>query len=1012
VAGALAYRDKYGLLEKVEDTPEARAAIAAEGGRIITKADQAKAAQRAEDESLTGQAAAAGGALGAGFVSAVTAPAQLGATVGKKTADWMGLGAPAPGLIDETPAMPDLSGRTLIGKAIGAVGGDETEKAYHRGSRALAEANPVTSTVAGIGGQMLGFGATGAFGLAHGAGEATAGLATRALGAANVAPKAAGILSRLAGATMGGAVEGGLFGTAEAGEDAWREDKALTAEMVWAGAGHTAMLGGAVAGGFAGLGEAWKGGRAALAARRAAKLEGAAPEGAAAVRPAAELAEPGATISGTITREGDDAATAIREAAGAEKATMREIQSAPKDALAKAYEAGAPGRRALPDMPEMAKGIIRGEDVVTKTVGRAAEDIAPKLNEINKTVGEIADFKHGRFSTKLEDAAKQLEGGDFAAEAPMATRQVADEQIAKVRQLLADDPAAGAPFRKLEASLTKLRPMMDDADPAMVRAVADQMRAETLGVAQDAWRVSRTSMDATARARAVGQTYDALRNTLGDESLWGKVGADFRAFNEADRDIIATQGRFGGQGMFFSKTGEGAYMGEGLVRPILEANEGSIMGSMRKMATPEGAFDGRQMTRLFDSQERFLTSAKSMSLAPEQAAKVDAALKQLSDARSTFAGVSNKLDAARQAGEFLAETKNVGAGLGKFGIVEKAASPAVRAVTSIQLQISAQRVRQTFESLIDSAVEKTVAAAPRMRFGAGIRSAARDAEVAGEHIRETLGLVGKKAAEEGVKVATAAERGSEAAHGPGLARRAIVPASIAAGSMAYFQGKEKSPEDAYRKRAGEVLAATQNMAAPVRDAVAKYMGPMTTQAPIETMHAVGAATRGAMYLQEKLPVGLTDPKSFTPRTSRPTPSADEIQTFARIYEAVNKPLAVARDFANGTVTRDQVDALKTVYPAIYSWMQTETMKRLSDMDARGVEVPYEKRQIFDMLFDLDGAGERTLEPDFAAKYGPAIGAKLGPSKDDTSTGPAPRPGPTKLGTRYQTGTDRLLGGQG
>ncbi len=93
--------------------------------------------------------------------------------------------------------------------------------------------------------------------------------------------------------------------------------------------------------------------------------------------------------------------------------------------------------------------------------------------------------------------------------------------------------------------------------------------------------------------------------------------------------------------------------------------------------------------------------------------------------------------------------------------------------------------------------------------------------------------------------------------------------------------------------------------------------PKTSQAMASTL------TRAAIYLRDKAP--KEPPPSgiaFVPQPPRPM-SHSELATYAEIVHAVNDPVSVVDDLRHGRVSREQVAALKTVYPELYQHVRAE-----------------------------------------------------------------------------------------
>lgn len=233
-----------------------------------------------------------------------------------------------------------------------------------------------------------------------------------------------------------------------------------------------------------------------------------------------------------------------------------------------------------------------------------------------------------------------------------------------------------------------------------------------------------------------------------------------------------------------------------------------------------------------------------------------------------------------------------------------------------------------------------------------------------------------------------------------VTRRAPSPARTAT-VLELFQGKESDPVKAYRKRVKEVAAATDNFGAAVRDRTEVALGDLPLRAPKLAGKIATAATKGAVFLASKVPTPTTNSRSFTPNADAPIPSGVEIAKFARYWSAVSNPLSVLRDLEDGTVTREQVEAVQAVYPRLYQRIQETVRERIMDADERGISIPYQARLQLDLLLDLGGAGEPTASPDFMLRF---RGMQAATAEQQQNT---PPPKPINISSRLRASRDRM-----
>lgn len=101
--------------------------------------------------------------------------------------------------------------------------------------------------------------------------------------------------------------------------------------------------------------------------------------------------------------------------------------------------------------------------------------------------------------------------------------------------------------------------------------------------------------------------------------------------------------------------------------------------------------------------------------------------------------------------------------------------------------------------------------------------------------------------------------------------------------------------------------------------------------------------------------------SKAPRRSRSAPGlkpldppAADVRRFERYVDAVNNPTKLLEDAANGALTSESVEAVKTVYPKIYESIQTQIAERLD----RATNLSYQRRMQLSSLLGQDMTGTK------------------------------------------------------
>jgi hypothetical protein len=117
----------------------------------------------------------------------------------------------------------------------------------------------------------------------------------------------------------------------------------------------------------------------------------------------------------------------------------------------------------------------------------------------------------------------------------------------------------------------------------------------------------------------------------------------------------------------------------------------------------------------------------------------------------------------------------------------------------------------------------------------------------------------------------------------------------------------------------------------------------------------------ARFLQSKLP---QDPiQQFSPfGDAKWEPSNQEIETFLRYAGAVDKPLQVVDRIGEGTVTPEEVEALRSVHPDLFARLQARVMDGILE---KGSNVSYQAKLSLGQIFDIPT--DYTLQPQFIAE---------------------------------------------
>ena len=111
------------------------------------------------------------------------------------------------------------------------------------------------------------------------------------------------------------------------------------------------------------------------------------------------------------------------------------------------------------------------------------------------------------------------------------------------------------------------------------------------------------------------------------------------------------------------------------------------------------------------------------------------------------------------------------------------------------------------------------------------------------------------------------------------------------------------------------------------------------------------ATANALtFLASKAPRKM----QFAPGMAPIEPTAADVRKFERYLKAVNDPAGLLDDALRGDITGEAVEAVRTVYPQIFSTIQSQIAERLTNSP----NIPYQRRMQLSTLLGQDMTGTR------------------------------------------------------
>lgn len=606
-------------------------------------------------------------------------------------------------------------------------------------------------------------------------------------------------------------------------------------------------------------------------------------------------------------------------------------------AMAKFY-AGTSGKKAGP-IGKLGKRLFGTKEEFTPMY-RAYYDRPAFARETADTFVSATN----RFNTEVQALRKETEGvfkkralaAKMPAGADAVVPRMAQKRVADLRPKLQEELAIAKAYNQgdlarefgdVESVLRKL-----DDDLSKSSAVNAHVRTqealrdigEQIGSLRKSAGVSRGSVRAL---REIEPVYAGLNKTLGDAGIWGDdiaaMHTEITAANSRAMDLK--------RGMF---KGDGS--GKTTLGRVLDPNPTSTedaLSVVRSIGKPKGEAQTEAMMEVFEAE---IVAAETKAKHYTDPVYADRAKRMRAAFEDYKSGLSKQVEHA----DLIHAMKDTGAGgsltgltaaLGPSGatvvggILGGAPGAAIGGLANIlsrpqQTLRTLAGVRHLLES-VDSGVVDSIrgvvkgmggrttskgSAAAKMRTGAsGLRGAVRKGVLA-----ETGRLTASSRAERQDRVQKILDRAYQLASNP----------------------------DVFAKDVGRTLFDV-NEAAPA-------LAGLTQQ----------QAHRAAVFLAGKQPAVYSDPFS----TRKPVVDQIALSKYERYIEAVADPIGTLGRVADGTITLEHAEALRSVYPKIYERTQSAVLEELGASVEEGKPVPFATRVRLGITFQI--ATDRSLQP--------------------------------------------------
>lgn len=242
-------------------------------------------------------------------------------------------------------------------------------------------------------------------------------------------------------------------------------------------------------------------------------------------------------------------------------------------------------------------------------------------------------------------------------------------------------------------------------------------------------------------------------------------------------------------------------------------------------------------------------------------------------------------------------------------------------------------------------------------------------------------------------------RGTAAAAKASEKYHAAVPLAVyrsVSESSLFYDPKDKVRVSGgeYKQQAAKAIhSIVQTASDPARlqSRVRTQLGPQAIADPSIAGLATQATLTKVNYLAAKAPA-LAPRQPWEP--APPAPSDTELDRYARIINAVYNPADVlSQGLERGTISLEEVDAIKATSPSIYEMYRQEVMQQIIDS---GNELGYQQRILLGLMFDFPS--DASMQPDMISfiqnmlsEQVAASQAQPGPGNSPITTNEQPTP---------------------
>lgn len=180
------------------------------------------------------------------------------------------------------------------------------------------------------------------------------------------------------------------------------------------------------------------------------------------------------------------------------------------------------------------------------------------------------------------------------------------------------------------------------------------------------------------------------------------------------------------------------------------------------------------------------------------------------------------------------------------------------------------------------------------------------------------------------------------------------------------------------------------------DRLDEFNGPLADDAPGIASHANTVTSAAASYLDSKIPKPPANLPPMQLKNWQPTDA--QVREYNRIHRTIDMPLSILSDASEGTLTRQQVEAVTAIYPALMGEIRDRIVAGLEE----NPDITASRRRTISMLLGVDIDGQTS--PSVALSAQSLYGSQQQPQPTQGAQMPVSRASKLNMANRAEYNT--------